>query len=395
MFQAEFVRSLNCNYERILLDEKPEENRYQYCIVSRGGIRGLLPCSLRYINGEAYLYYDISSTQNVMQLYSGRKVDRSWMRDFLWNMQKIRQELERFLLDEGNLIWYPAQIFQDLEKNNFYFMYIPYHEGETGFGELLEYLVESIDYEDEILVECVYKMYEQYESLGPVYLQEQIYTDGKVLNGRTEVCSRESTNEMTKETGEAQIAKTADRTEGVIYEELQPVQWTVGLAGTDGEEEKNEKKGIRYLLDSRRKKQKEERAALLQQTRLAMAECAVCEESVYVQEDLGRTVYMEENSGQEQHVYKLYTVEGKVMAEFKGAALVIGKKKEEADCVLAEGSVSRLHARITLENGEFYLEDLNSTNGTFKNGLRMQPYEKRILQPEDELKLGKITLIFR
>ena len=43
MLQTEFVRNLNCNYERILLDVNPEEKRYQYCILSRGGIKGLLP----------------------------------------------------------------------------------------------------------------------------------------------------------------------------------------------------------------------------------------------------------------------------------------------------------------------------------------------------------------
>lgn len=66
--QTEYIKSLNCNYERILLDEKPEEKRYQYCIVGRGGIKGLLPCNLRYINGQGYLYYDITSKQNLQQM---------------------------------------------------------------------------------------------------------------------------------------------------------------------------------------------------------------------------------------------------------------------------------------------------------------------------------------
>lgn len=57
-------------------------------------------------------------------------------------------------------------------------------------------------------------------------------------------------------------------------------------------------------------------------------------------------------------------------------SLSIGKKKEEVDLVLKDASVSRIHARIITEEGNAYLEDLNSTNGTFQNGLRMQPYEK-------------------
>ncbi len=50
MLETEFIRSLQNNYERIHLPQRPDEQRYQYCILTRGGIRGLLPCSLRYIN---------------------------------------------------------------------------------------------------------------------------------------------------------------------------------------------------------------------------------------------------------------------------------------------------------------------------------------------------------
>ena len=54
MLETEFIRSLQSNYERVHLQDRPDEQRYQDCILTRGGIRGLLPCSLRYINGEAY-----------------------------------------------------------------------------------------------------------------------------------------------------------------------------------------------------------------------------------------------------------------------------------------------------------------------------------------------------
>ena len=116
MLHTEYVRSLNCNYERILLDTKPEEKRYQYCILSRGGIKGLLPCSLRYIDGLAYLYYDISSRQNVSQLFHSRTITREWVSDFMWSFRQTQQELGRFLLDIGNIIWYPEHIFQEIGR---------------------------------------------------------------------------------------------------------------------------------------------------------------------------------------------------------------------------------------------------------------------------------------
>lgn len=76
MLNTEYIRSLNANYERLLLERKPEEKKYQYCMISRGGIKGLLPCSLRYIDGEAYLYYDITSRQNIAQLFEKKPITR-------------------------------------------------------------------------------------------------------------------------------------------------------------------------------------------------------------------------------------------------------------------------------------------------------------------------------
>ncbi len=45
----------------------------------------------------------------------------------------------------------------------------------------------------------------------------------------------------------------------------------------------------------------------------------------------------------------------------------IGSMVGENDAVIASSAVSRHHAMITTKNGEFYLQDMNSTNGTYLN----------------------------
>lgn len=386
MLQTEYLRNLNSNYERILLDKKPEENRYQYCILSRGGIKGLLPCSLRYINGLAYLYYDISSKQNVAQLFSARCITRQWVKDFLWSMQQIQQELGRFLLDDKNVIWYPEQIFQDLESNLFSFLYIPYYEGESSFGQLLEFLVEHVDYDDEVLVDCIFHMYEQLERNGDVYLQAQIFEDAKTLeqiNVKTyrdqkETDRKGSDQESTPvESKQHDMARQEDTDRDVLSER------------------REERKSILSLFDSKRRKNREMRENYKLEMQQAIYGYAVAEESDFGDEEYGRTVYIEEKQEETEHVYKLYTPEDKPVVSVEKPVVTIGKKKEEVDVVLQDSSVSRMHARITREGKEYYLEDLNSTNGTFKNGLRLQPYEKRKLESGDELKCGRVTLTFR
>ena len=106
-------------------------------------------------------------------------------------------------------------------------------------------------------------------------------------------------------------------------------------------------------------------------------------------------MYMEECREESEDFNGLFNENGKEVLLLDGRSVILGKKKEEADCVLEDMSVSRMHARITKEKDGFYLEDLNSTNGTWKNGLRLQPYEKRKLEKEDEIKLGKVVLFYR
>ena len=393
MLQTEFIRSMQCNYERILLNKKPEEKKYQYCILSRGGIKGLLPCSLRYLNGLAYLYYDITSKQSVMQLYGKRCITREWIRDFLWSLRQIQMELGRFLLDERNILWYPEHIFQELESNVFSFLYVPYYEGEGCFLKLLEYLVEHIDYEDESLVECVYKMYEQYERNGDIYLQAQIFEDAKTLNEENE------TDRKPKAEAE-EISKSNDRFEADALE-------LPCLAKTEENTEKQDisenpaKKGIRYLLDGRKRKQKNARESYRQNMQTAMEGYAVAEETFYEakdepeDEEYGKTVYIEEAKCLQERVRRLYTLDGRIVIQLTQQTCTIGKKKDEVDLVLDDFSVSRMHARISREEGNTYLEDLNSTNGTYKNGIRLQPYEKKKLEQGDEIKIGKVELVYR
>jgi len=61
-----------------------------------------------------------------------------------------------------------------------------------------------------------------------------------------------------------------------------------------------------------------------------------------------------------------------------------------------EAKVSRKHARILLKNGQYMVEDLGSTNGTFINrGRRLIPGSPHILNDGDEIIVGKTFLRFQ
>lgn len=74
------------------------------------------------------------------------------------------------------------------------------------------------------------------------------------------------------------------------------------------------------------------------------------------------------------------------------AARYLGRE-EGNDIVLADEEVSARHARVSFADGAFWVEDLQTTNGTFVNGERIR--ESRRLQNEDLIKIGRTILQFR
>jgi len=60
-----------------------------------------------------------------------------------------------------------------------------------------------------------------------------------------------------------------------------------------------------------------------------------------------------------------------------------------------DGGVSRRHARLIFRDGRWAVEDLNSVNFTYLNGLKLQPATPRILQDGDQIRLGRVLITFR
>jgi pSer/pThr/pTyr-binding forkhead associated (FHA) protein len=73
-----------------------------------------------------------------------------------------------------------------------------------------------------------------------------------------------------------------------------------------------------------------------------------------------------------------------------GLSLSIGRLPDN-DIVIDNDAVSGKHARIVSNGDEYYVEDLNSTNGTFVNNKRIR---SRKLKDEDIIVIGKHDLIF-
>src|SRR3974390_2493425 len=70
---------------------------------------------------------------------------------------------------------------------------------------------------------------------------------------------------------------------------------------------------------------------------------------------------------------------------------VLGRDPE-CDIVFYSGSVSRQHAKIVRVDDDFFIEDLQSRNGTYVNNARIR--DRQLLGDQDRITLCDVVLVF-
>jgi pSer/pThr/pTyr-binding forkhead associated (FHA) protein len=73
-----------------------------------------------------------------------------------------------------------------------------------------------------------------------------------------------------------------------------------------------------------------------------------------------------------------------------GEGETVAGRSDDVDIFLGDVTVSRQHARFTVDQQGLRVEDLRSTNGTYVNAERQ---ENARLQPGDEVIIGKFHLV--
>jgi hypothetical protein len=73
----------------------------------------------------------------------------------------------------------------------------------------------------------------------------------------------------------------------------------------------------------------------------------------------------------------------------------IGRDPMRADFASENKVIGRVHAHVIISNGEYFIEDNHSTNGSYVNGVKLTPKEKVKIKHEDRIKLANEEFIFR
>ena len=75
--EATYYKDTLHTYMIIACPPEAETTGYQYRMLEMNRIDGLVPCGLRHIDGEGFLYYETTGKQSLESLYEGRKIPGS------------------------------------------------------------------------------------------------------------------------------------------------------------------------------------------------------------------------------------------------------------------------------------------------------------------------------
>ena len=84
------------------------------------------------------------------------------------------------------------------------------------------------------------------------------------------------------------------------------------------------------------------------------------------------------------------TLRFNIPSDVKETTLSFGRRDTCDVCLDYDSQVSRVHAHLIYETGQFWIEDLNSRNGTFVNNERLT--EKIEIKPGQLFRVGRTWL---
>ncbi len=396
-------------------------NSFMMKMLCGNEIPGLLPVGYENLNGDYNLLYDISSRQAFSKIFETRKISFQQMKAFLFSLKGLLRTLEDYLLDADNIILKQECIFTDTEGETYLYCYYPYYHGDLilEIRELFTRMLSMVNYEDELAVRLVYELHSE--------VQNENFTIDNIMEAYRRVRGEEpgqrkeeerNSRELTPEMIEMPELPPERSFSEPLPEELLTEEdnsffdrfrmYVKGRKLMDVLEDLNNGELLDKVRQCGSAKEvlpaylPENSSPLFHKPELEYLEIGesfsldnmVGEESPYYSGSRDGTVLLS-RSGKENHRLVGKNAQQGTRFVIFHFPFTIGKKEGADNACLAAPTVSRMHARIYMEGDNYYIEDLNSTNGTFLNDQRLAAYTKTRLKEGDLLRFAQEEFCFQ
>lgn len=363
--KVNYLRNLKSNLlifepEEKFLIEMKSKYAFELGMIEHNAVKGFLKPNIKRVDCRLELGYDISSLQPLSRVLEVRTMNADEIKDFIVDIISATKALEEFLLEASSVVLDPEYIFTDLDLKRYSFIYIPRSENnKEEMKLLLESILDNINKEDKDCLITVYGMLKECQKRDFVINDLEELLDGNV---QTEVKRYEPV-----------VAYETEVENSTEYRDKKKKQFNIfgGIfKGNKSKEQTEEEEFLEKVFDGYEPS--------------VSAACLNEEKSVFEvrDEEISNTVLLTDiklnSSGR-----VLKSINGKEDIEISYLPFIIGKQDRICDYVLDVEGVSRIHLKFFEKNDLLYAVDLNSRNGTYINGKKLENEENTKLNKGD------------
>ena len=367
MGKTEYIRECGVNYLRYPVEGTVD---YRLKMLQQNEPAGFLPIELRRMDEWEWIYCRISGMIRLSQYLEKNRLGEEELTGFFKSVEGICRNMEEYLLPFEGLVLNPEYIY--VTPGNMQSYYWIYSCEETDLKEcvsdgeeLLEYLLDRLSYEDQRAVKLLYAVYQSCRGGGGDL--------AAVRSAYQKIAGKEE-----GELSEDKAAEWDRRVKRIYPEEADRVggktQEQQHSADSSGKHKRMEGisgkiKELYTTIFGKPERMEKREPRLLQEERSVKAEAGT---TLLTGGMMGGGIYClkARNGGESDLLLTSYP-------------FFIGKDEHKMDGVVEDAFVSRYHARIDREEDGFRVLDLGSTNGTFVNRERLEPYEARRIEEGD------------
>lgn len=415
-----YERNLTGSYMKIAVAGNA---KFDEQMLLRKKLKGLLAVEQCFFNGSPWYWYNISGKQSLDTYCRIQNVGMALIERMIISICDEIEILEWNLLDQRCLILDPEYIFINNVNGEIIFTVYPGNREDISrqFRQLMEYLLTKLNHEDLDGVRTAYAIYEK--SLDEAYSLmdlRDILLVGKRERIQKEISSQPPETEEKKEiechdtdikaenkdkTGTKQIF---DELIGIlmawkanILEVVQDIPLPTGK-GVYKSRKTESGKGKGVYKSSQTESQKDKGVYKSRWTESQNGTAGKPTPGIVYPEDkpqeepkpqIHPTICISSYQAHPQGVLLYEGTEAMDNIELKKENVRVGKSPE-AEIWISKDTISQYHARIDCEDEEYYLEDLNSTNGTFINEEPLAYKERRKLEVDDIVRFADVRFRF-
>ena len=364
--QVEDKKEWMDTYLWVLPDNRVEES-YEEKMIKYNSGGGRLEFFRQEKEGEEFFCYKVTGKKALNSVYAVLPIGEHQVRTILGQLFAALEDGREYLLSEEDFVLSPNLIFATFPQMTLEFCYLP------GYGVplrrqlegLFEYLLNRVDYEDKQAVNLVYDCYMfcMREKGGLTEIKKLLAEDMKNCRLSESPAKQQLTGPKEGEVREkawqppakVEVKDVQQKQEQVSYvswlaEKIFPWKRREPALVAEAEDE--------YVTGSGElpRTEEDDRTVLLSAPAKPAGPELICEQT------------------------------GEVVPLTK-FPFYLGSAKEFADFTPAAEGVSRIHCCISKREDNYYLSDLNSTNGTYLNGKEVLPGKEVLLSANDGLKI--------